>query len=299
MVRSFGGPEVLVPETIAVPACAPGEVLVRVHAAGVGPWDAWVRGGQSAVPQPLPLVPGSDVSGVVIAVGADVTGFVPGDAVYGATNARFTNGYAEVAPCVAAMVGPKPSVLSDVEAASAPVIAVTAWQMLFDHAALTAGQRVLIHGAGGNVGRYAVQLARHAGLEVLVTASAADDTWMAEQGVQRLVELGSPDSSVAAAIDLVGGDSQPQLFNWLAPGGKLISAVSEPDAVLAAEHGVSAGFILVAVRTEVLARLGELFKDGTIKPWVGEVLPLLEARAAHEMLAGTRKRRPGKIVLQP
>jgi NADPH:quinone reductase-like Zn-dependent oxidoreductase len=197
------------------------------------------------------------------------------------------------------MIARKPGALSHIQAASAPVIAVTAWQMLFDHAKLTRGQRVLIPGAAGNVGRYAVQLAQHTGLEVLVTSSNSDAAWMTEHGVQRVVDLSAPDDRVSAVIDLVGGDSQPQLFAWLAEGGQLISAVSEPDAALAAARGVSAGFILVNVHTDALEKLSGLFENGTIKPWVGEVLPLAEARTAHEMLAGTRTRQSGKIILLP
>ncbi|TPG18823.1 NADP-dependent oxidoreductase [Sphingomonas koreensis] len=299
LVRAFGGPEVLTLATLPVPDCGRREVLVRVHAAGVGPWDAWVRGGHSAVAQPLPLVPGSDVSGIVIEAGCDVAGFAPGDAVYGATNARFTNGYAEVAPCNVTMIARKPGALSHVQAASAPVVAVTAWQMLFDHARLTRGERVLIHGAAGNVGRYAVQLARHAGLEILVSASRSDTGWMTDRGVNRVVDIAAPDDSVRAVIDLVGGESQSQLFAWLREGGRFISAVSQPDTALASARGVDAQFILVNVRNDILNELAALFEDGTLKPWVGDILPLSEARAAHEMLAGARTRQPGKIILRP
>lgn len=299
IVRAFGGPEVLRVETVRVPECGPHEILVRVHAAGVGPWDAWVRGGRSAVPQPLPLIPGSDVSGVVEEVGAAVDGFAPGDAVYGATNARFTNGYAEVAPCDASMMAHKPVGLSHIEAASVPVIAVTAWQMLFEHAGLHKGQRVLIHGASGNVGRYAVQFAVDAGLEVHVTPSPNGSSGTSDLGVERIAKLSEPDRGFDAAIDLVGGDTQPQLFGWLRRKGRLISAVGEPDAALAAAHGVPARFILVQVKTSDLELIAGLFDRGAIGPWVGEVLPLKEARTAHEMLAGVREHRVGKIILRP
>ena len=118
VVRKFGGPEVLSCETTLQPEFGPAEVLVQIDAAGVGPWDAWVRSGRSAVPQPLPLIPGSDISGVVTAVGSEVNGFALGESVYGATNSRFTNGYAEVAACSAGMLAHKPVSLSHIEAAS-------------------------------------------------------------------------------------------------------------------------------------------------------------------------------------
>jgi NADPH:quinone reductase-like Zn-dependent oxidoreductase len=299
-VHAFGGPDALNYEAIEVPKCGPGEILVQVKGAGVGPWDAWVRAGESAVPQPLPLIPGSDVAGIVLAVGADVSGMARGDEVFGATNSRFTNGYAECALCEAGMLAPKPCSLSFVEAASAPVIAVTAWQMLFDHAGLGKGDTVLIHGAAGNVGSYAVQLARQAGLRIVATASPKHDERLRALGADTIVDPSSPASTtVNAVIDLVGGESQDMLLGWLGPRGNLISAVREPDTMSALEQGIHAAFIFVDVQTAVLRKLSALFDRGELKPWVGAVLPLAEAVQAHEMLAGALPRPEGKIVLIP
>src|SRR5918994_4115329 len=131
-VLEFGPPETMQFERIPVPSPSPGEVLVKVHAAGVGPWDGWIRGGRSVLPQPLPLTLGSDLSGEIETVGPDVTGLRVGDQVYGVTNPRFIGAYAEYALASVAMIAHKPITLSHVEAASVPVIAVTAWQGLFD-----------------------------------------------------------------------------------------------------------------------------------------------------------------------
>jgi len=155
-VHEFGPPEIMQFERVSVPKPGPGEVLVRVHAAGVGPWDGWIRAGRSALPQPLPLTLGSDLSGDIRAVGPDVSDLRVGDQVYGVTNPRFIGAYAEYALAWAAMIARKPTSLSYIKAASVPVIAVTAWQGLFDQAQLKAGQSVLIHGGAGNVGAYAV-----------------------------------------------------------------------------------------------------------------------------------------------
>jgi hypothetical protein len=141
-VHRFGPPEVISLEEIDRPEASDQEVVVRVNAAGVGPWDSWVRSGKSVLPQPLPLTLGSDVSGTVVALGAGVRGFKIGQAVYGVTNPRFTGAYAEYAAASASMLAAKPHRLSDVEAASVPVVAVTALQMLF-HAKVRSGQRVL------------------------------------------------------------------------------------------------------------------------------------------------------------
>src|SRR5262249_16061042 len=152
----------------------PGEVLVKVEAAGVGPWDGWIRAGKSALPQPLPLTLGSDLSGEIVAVGREVSHLSVGEQIYGVTNARFIGAYAEYAWASAAMVSRKPTSLTHIEAASVPVISVTAWQALFDQAQLTAGQSVLIHGAAGNVGTYAVPLACRACVRTIATVATND-----------------------------------------------------------------------------------------------------------------------------
>jgi NADPH:quinone reductase-like Zn-dependent oxidoreductase len=171
-VHEFGPPDVMRFERILRPHPSPGEVLVKVKAAGVGPWDGWIRAGKSALPQPLTLTLGSDLSGEVVAVeSADLR---VGDQVYGVTNPQFTGAYAEYALASAAMISRTPTSLAHIEAASVPVIAVTAWQALFDHAQLEAGQTAVIHGAAGNVGAYAVRLARRADVRVTATAAADD-----------------------------------------------------------------------------------------------------------------------------
>ena len=157
-IHAFGGPEVILIEDVPRPIAAAGEILVRVVAAGVGPWDAIIRKGNSKVgPQP-PLTLGSDLSGVVEEVGPGVKGFQKGDELYGVTNPQFRGANAEYAIASSGTIAAKPKQLSHVEAASAPVVAVTAWQMLFDYGKAKQNQAVLILGAAGNVGAYAVQL---------------------------------------------------------------------------------------------------------------------------------------------
>ena len=173
-VHEFGPPERMIFETIPRPVPAADEVLVKVHAAGVGPWDAWIRAGKGALPQPLPLTLGSDLAGEVADLGAGLSDIAVGDQVFGVTNNQFLGAYAEYAIASAAMLSKMPSSLSYVEAASVPVVAVTAWQGLFDYACLQAGQMVVIHGAAGNVGAFAVQLARRAHLRSVATASTKD-----------------------------------------------------------------------------------------------------------------------------
>jgi NADPH:quinone reductase-like Zn-dependent oxidoreductase len=301
-VHEFGPPEAMILESVARPEPGPGEVLVHVHAAGVGPWDGWIRAGKSALPQPLPLTLGSDLSGTVEAVGSDVSELASGDQVFGVTNTQFLGAYAEYAVASAGMIAKKPASLNYAEAASVPVVAVTAWQGLFDHARLQAGQTVVIHGAAGNVGAYAVQLARRARLRSIATAGTKDVDYVRSLGADQVFDYHAQRfedevKDADAVLDLVGGETQMRSFQVLRPGGKLISAVSQPDQQRAKHNGVTAAFFLVDVTTERLRMLGELIDRGELKTRVGAILPLAEAREAHMMLEGRRLSPKGKIIL--
>lgn len=301
-VHEFGPPETMQFERVPRPEPGPGEVLVKVEAVGVGPWDGWIRAGKSALPQPLPLTLGSDLSGEVVGVGPDVSERRVGDQVYGVTNPRFIGAYAEYALASAGMVSNKPTSLSHVEAASVPVIAVTAWQALFDQAQLKGGQLVVIHGAAGNVGSYAVQLARRAGLQTIATAAANDIPLVRDLGADAVIDYRAQRfeeqvREADAVIDLVGGETQDRSFQVLHRGGKLISAVSHPDQDLAKRHGVEATFFLVNVTSRYLMQIARLVDDGKLRTKVGAVLPLTDAREAHLMLERVRPQPKGKIVL--
>ncbi len=300
-IHEFGPPSVIVIDEVPRPTPGRGEVLVRVKAAGVGPWDALIREGKSVVETPLPLIPGSDLAGVVEKAGEDVATFQPGDEIYGVTNKDFCGAYAEYALASAGMIARKPRGLSFVEAASVPVVAVTAWQMLFDYAKATAGQSVLIHGAGGSVGAYAVQLASQAGLYVYATASADDAAYVRGLGAMTVLDYKGTRFEDAVrpvdmVLDMVGGEVRRRSYGVLKPGGILVSAVSEPAPNEHASN-VRAVFFLVEVTTARLDRITALIAQGKLSGRVGSVLPLDQASTAHEMLAGAPHKR-GKIVLE-
>lgn len=300
-IHAYGPPETLVYEDVPRPAPGEGEALVRVAAAGVGPWDAWIREGKSVVKPKLPLVPGSDLSGVVVALGPGSDGLAVGDEVYGVTNAQFTGAYAEYAVASLAMLAKKPRTVTHVEAASLPVVAVTAWRMIFDHARVAAGQTVLVHGAGGNVGAYAVQLARLAGATVIATAGARDLDYVGRLGAERVVDYRAARfeeaaRGVDAVIDTVGGEARDRSYAVLKKGGLLVSALPGVDEDKARRHGVRAVFFLVEVTTAALDHVAGLVDAGKLHAHVGEVLPLAAAAEAHRMLAGA-PHKPGKIVL--
>ena len=222
--------------------------------------------------------------------------------MYGVTNGRFTGAYADYALAEAARIAPKPAPLDHLQAASVPVIAVTAWQMLFDHARLVAGQKVLIHGAAGSVGAFAVQLAHQAGAHVIATASAGDLVRVRDLGAEEAIDFRATRfeavaGEVDAVIDLVGGETLERSFAVLRPGGVLVSAVAQPDQARAAERGVRALFMLVDVTTAALVEIGGLLATGRLRTNVGEILPLDQAVLAHRMLEGA-PHKPGKIVLR-
>ena len=235
-------------------------------------------------------------------MGSGISDLAVGDQVFGVTNTQFLGAYAEYAVASAAMLAKKPSSLSYAEAASVPVVAVTAWQGLFDHARLEAGQTVVVHGAAGNVGAYAVQLARRARLRSIATAGAKDIEYVRSLGADKVLDYHTQRfeeevKDADAVLDLVGGETQMRSFQVLRPGGKLISAVSQPDQDRAKQHGVTAAFFLVEVSAERLRTIADLIDRGELKTCVGVVLPLTDARDAHMMLEGRRSPPKGKIIL--
>ena len=199
------------------------------------------------------------------------------------------------------MMAPKPKSLNFIEAASAPVVSVTAWEMLFDYGKVTEGQTVLIHGAAGNVGGYAVQLASQAGLHVVATAAAGDRDYVRSLGAETVMEYRTEKfedslSGVDVVLDTVGGDTQQRSLRVLKPGGILVSVVSPVLEAAQKRYGVRAAYFYVDVTAARLNEITERFDSGRLVAHVGTVLPLEEVRIAHEMLGGAPHKR-GKIVL--
>jgi NADPH:quinone reductase-like Zn-dependent oxidoreductase len=300
-ILQFGPPNVITNDDLPRPEPAAGQLLVRVKAAGVGNWDSLIREGKIEV-QALPIILGSELSGNVEAIGAQVSGFKPGDEVYGATNEQFTGAYAEYALASARRMAQKPKTLNFIEAASAPVVTVTAWQMLFEYAQVTAGQTVLILGAAGNVGAYAVQLAKQAGVHVVASSGFADLDYVQSLGAEKAVDYKKErfEESLTGfdvVIDTVGGDLQQRSLRLLKPGGILVSVVSPVPETTQERYGIRAAYFYVDITTARLNKITELFDSGKLVSNVGTVLPLEEARIAHEMLGGAPHKR-GKIVLR-
>jgi NADPH:quinone reductase-like Zn-dependent oxidoreductase len=299
-ILRIGPPSVISVDDLPQPQPRAGQLLVRVKAAGVGNWDALIREGKVAL-QSLPVILGSELSGTVEAIGPGVSAFKVGDEVYGATNEQFSGAYAEYSVPFAGMMAQKPGSLDFIKAASAPIVTVTAWQMLFEYGAVNAAQTVLIHGAAGNVGAYAVQMAKHAGARVVATAGTADLEFVRSLGADTVIDYKKErfEEAVTAAdvvVDTVGGDTQVRSLRVLNKGGILVSSVSPVAESMQRQYGVRAAYFYVSVTTARLNKISELFDSGKLVADVGTVLPLEEARKAHEMLGGVHRRR-GKIVL--
>jgi NADPH:quinone reductase-like Zn-dependent oxidoreductase len=304
-VHHYGGPEVLQFEDASRPTPRADELLIKVHAASVNPIDWKVRAGymKDYMPLPLPFIPGWDVSGVVEAVGSGVTKFKKGDDVYARANINHDGygGYAEYSVAEESATGPKPKSIDHVQAATIPVAAVTAWRALFDTAGLQKGQKVLIQGAAGGVGSFAVQLAKWKGAHVIGTASGKNQGFLRELGVDEPIDYGKTrfedvveDADVV--LDTIGGETQNRSWKVLKKGGILVSIVAPPSTEEATKHAVRSAQISAKVDTLVLTEIAKLIDSGKLKPIVEAVLPLSEARKAHELSESGHAR--GKIVLK-
>ncbi|KOV44398.1 MULTISPECIES: NADP-dependent oxidoreductase [Streptomyces] len=300
VVKEWGGPENLVEREIERPEPGLGEVLVRVHAAGVNPVDWKTRASGALIAWGETPIVGWDVSGTVEAVGPGVTLYAPGDEVYGMPHfPRQAGGYAEYVVAPARHFARKPASLDHVQAAALPLAALTAWQALVDTAGITAGQRVLVHAAAGGVGHLAVQIAKARGAYVIGTASAAKHEVLRELGADELIDYRSVDfaeavSDVDVVLDALGGETAERSLKVLRSGGHLVS-LPGPDSVPAGADGVNASWVLVDPDLKGLEAIADLADKGLLKPLVETVLPLAEAARAHEI--GEQGRTTGKIVL--
>lgn len=294
--HEYGGLDVLVLEQAPRPQPQADQVLMRVLAAGVNPVDGSIRAGflKEFMPLPMPWIPGLEGAGIVEAVGENVAAFQPGQSVFGFV----TGGYAEYAVAAAGEMQPKPAHLTFEQAASVPLGALTAWQAI-EAANVHAGQRVLVHGAAGGVGVYAVQLAVWKGARVIGTSSAGNSELVRSLGVEEAIDYNTtPFESVVrdvdVVVDTVGGETTERSWQVLRPNGVLVTVAGRlaPDAGQA--HGVravSAG----RASPEKLKQISELLEAKQLTPVVGTRFTLAEARQAQE-LAQTRHGR-GRIVL--
>src|SRR5215472_14264752 len=285
-----GGPDHLVYEDAPQPRPGAGEVLVRVYATGVIAkqlkWDVTYQT-KAGSPRALPI-PGRDLSGVVEEVGPGVTEPVKGSEVYAMLDYGYDGAEAEFTIALPNELAPKPRTLDHVQAAAVPLTALTAWQALFEHARLVAGQTVLIHGAAGGVGVFAVQLAHWTGAQVIATASARNRDFLLELGASAVIDYTTTRfeevvHGVDLVFDTVGGDTLQRSWQVVKPGGVLVTIVSPPPSFENAKaHGIRPFWFAVEPNRDALIQIGTLIDAGHLRPIIDTVFPLSQARQAYE-----------------
>ena len=303
VVHEFGGPEVLKLEDAPVPEPKDDEVLVKVFAAGVNSFDDVLRTGKyaKAFKMQLPWIPGYDIAGTVEKVGGKVSKFKPGDPVYAFISIPTGGGYAEYALAKEHQVAAKPATLGFAEAAAVPSVALTAWQAVVDKANLQSGQTVLIQGASGGVGMFAIPIAKLRGAKVYATASTANQDFLKQLGAdvpidyktQKFEEIAK---TVDVVVDGVGGETLARSYPIVKKGGILVTLVGRVDQAQLDKYGIRGVALDVESKGDQLAEIGKLIDAKKIKVVVSETFPLADAAKA-EAKAGTGHAR-GKIVLK-
>jgi NADPH:quinone reductase-like Zn-dependent oxidoreductase len=301
-IHGYGGIDALCYEEAPRPKPGEDEVLIRVFASSVNPFDCAVRAGymNSYFNYILPLIPGTDVSGVIEEVGVNVTDLAPGDEVYTRAGVWRDGSYAEYVVVMAADVAFKPKTIDHFHAAALPHVTLTAWQALVEVAELAPGQTVLVHAAAGGVGHIAVQLSKIRGAKTIGTASVHIDQLKALD-VDETIDYSTSNfedsvKDVDVVLDLIGGDTQQRSWAVMRPGGILVATVQPPSEETAQAHGVRQNFVSTAPPIKrVLTEVANLVDTGQLKPIVSAILPLPEIQKAHEMVEG--KHVHGKVVL--
>lgn len=299
-IHSLGNADVLQLEDVPKPQPGFSEVLIKVEAASVNPVDYKMRTGEfRPIGMRMPLTLGRDISGVVEKVGRDVLDLAPGDEVFALLD-NAHGGYAEFTVTKSNGVAPKPITLDHVHAAAVPLAATTAWQGLFDHGELEAGERVLIHGAAGGVGHFAVQFAKYHGAHVIATARRDDRAMVLTLGADEVIDYENERFEDCAheidlVLDLVAGETQRRSWTSLKPGGRIISTLQPPSPVEAARHHATGKVFLTKPDRHELTEIGRLIDAGKIRVVVQQTLPLDDVRQAHEHLEQDHVR--GKVVL--
>jgi alcohol dehydrogenase len=328
VLTRYGGPEVVELGDVAQPVAGPGEVLVRIKAAGLNPVDFKTRAGMLKVIEayPLPAVMGNEFAGVVEAVGRGVTSFVPGDRVFARTAKNAMGGLAEFTTIPADLLVHIPPSLDFATAAGIPLAGLTALQALRDEMRVGPGSRVFIPGGAGGVGTFAIQLAKWLGAEVITTASPRGRDLVTRLGADQVIDytteaFETQTGPVDAVFDLIGGATLDTAFGIVKPGGIVlsVSALPEPQTALkdlergpglaalfwfaslplrwrAWRHKVRYRFLFMHPSGSELAELAALVASGQLEPIIDRVFPLDQAREAIAYLESGRAK--GKVVVR-
>jgi NADPH:quinone reductase-like Zn-dependent oxidoreductase len=302
-IHEFGGPEVLRLEELEIPTPSDDDLLVKVYASSVNPVDWKIREGlrNSGFPIKLPLTMGLDLSGVVVGTGKAVTEFQVGDSVYGRPDPLRNGAFAEYIVVKADLVAPKPQSLDHINAAALPLAGLTAWQALFEHGDLKAGEKVLIHAASGGVGSLAVQLAKWKGAYVIGTTSGKNIDFVKSLGADEVINYRAENfqdklSEIDLVFDTVGGETQKHSLQVLKYSGRLITILAPEYTEAAKEKNIYLRSFSTRSHPADLRRMAELVDLGKLRPIIAAVMPLEETIAAEKIVEDGHT--VGKIVIQ-
>lgn len=298
---TFGGASVLQLRTIPVPRPGPGELLVKVEAAGVNPVDYKIRAGKypAVKADKLPYTPGRDVTGTVVQRGESAQRFAQGEALIAMPGIE-RGGYAEYVIVKEVEAATRPAGLPSIAAGGVPLAALTAWQGLFKHGGLQAGQRVLIQGGAGGVGHFAVQFARAKGAHVATTVSTAHVEFARQLGAEQVIDYTQQRfedqvHDVDLVFDLIGGATQERSWAVVKRGGALVSTLNEPSQERAAARGARGLRYTAQESGSDLADIGQLIEAGKVRVTITRTFTLAEAAKAQEFLE--QQHPAGKVVL--
>jgi len=301
-IRLYGshGNETLSLDEIPMPKLSAGEVLIRVHATAVTPGEfEWYPTWHTPKGDPrIHPVPSHEFSGAIEEIAPDVKGLEKGDVVYGLNNWFIEGAAAEYSITTPAEIAPKPTTIDHLQAAVVPISGLTAWQALFDHGRLIAGQKVLIHGGAGGVGTFAIQLAAWKGAFVATTVSEANVEFVRKLGTTEIIDYRKAKfeedvKDADVVLDLVGGDTLKRSFDAIKEGGRVVTIAASSE--LTEDPKLKEAFFIVEANRRQLMELAHLIDAGVLRPIVSEVL-LLEAAA--QAYFPTKKTNPGKTVLR-
>ncbi len=301
-IHAYGGPELMQLEDAPTPPCGAGDLLVRVVAAGVNPVDWKLRSGVMAaqIPKSFPITLGFDASGVVTAVGAEVSGFEAGDEVCFYVDFARGGSYAEYVAVHASQAAKKPHTASFATAAALPMAGQAAWTALIETGQVERGMRVLIHGGAGAVGTFAVQLAKERGAHVTATASGDGLVLVKSLGADEVIDYRTQRFEQVArdmdiVLDTLGGPTQEASWTTMRKGGILVATAMPPSPKRAAAANVRAAFVFTQPRGAVLAQLVERVDDGRLHIVIGQEFALADASQAHRL--GEAGKARGKMIL--
>lgn len=302
-IHKFGDADQLIYENAATPDLKPDDVLVQVYATSINPVDWKIRKGgyPGSDKRQFPIILGWDVSGVIVFKGEEVQGFEIGDEIYARPNVSRNGTYAEYVAVNYQEIAIKPRSIDHIHAAAIPLAGLTAWQGLFDHGKLEAGQKVLIHAAAGGVGTLAVQLAKWKGAYVIGTASEDNIDFLKELGADEVIDYKNEDfaeklSGIDLVFDLIGGDVQQKSLEVLKPGGILVTTVGLKDEAGIKAKGMTGVQYMAQSVPADLEQLAQLIDEGKLKPVIAGIMPLSEASEAHKK--SEKGHTKGKIILR-